>query len=148
MDSIRKVRSTFRRLGLLAATASMLGLAPRLAADEPAYQGLSLQQLLDVDISVATKTKMTSRETPGIVTLVTAEEIRTSGARDLIDVLRLVPGFEFGVDVQGVIGLGIRGLWGHEGKILLQIDGQEMNEIMFSTLQFGNHFPVDQIKRI
>jgi outer membrane receptor for ferrienterochelin and colicin len=30
----------------------------------------------------------------------------------------------------------------------LLIDGQQMNELVYSNIPFGNHFPVDQIKRI
>jgi outer membrane receptor for ferrienterochelin and colicin len=107
-----------------------------------------LEKLIDQLISVASKKPLSTRESPSIVSLITAEEIANAGARDLIDVLRLVPGMDFGVDVEGVVGLGMRGNWVHEGKALLLLDGQEMNEIMFATTQFGNHFPVDQIKKI
>jgi outer membrane cobalamin receptor len=44
--------------------------------------------------------------------------------------------------------LGSRGNWGHEGKILLLIDGQEMNEITFSSTQFGQHYDINNIERI
>lgn len=107
-----------------------------------------LEELINSLIAVASKKPLSTRESPSIVSLITEEEIRLSGARDLIDVLRLVPGFDFGVDVEGVIGLGTRGNWAHEGKVLLLIDGQEMNETLFATTQFGNHFPVDIIKKI
>jgi outer membrane cobalamin receptor len=107
-----------------------------------------LEKLINSLISVASKKPLNVRESPSIVTLVTAEEIKNSGARDLIDVLRLVPGVDFGVDVQGVVGIGMRGNWAHEGKVLVLLDGQEMNEILYATTQFGNHFPIDQIKRI
>ena len=107
-----------------------------------------LEKLINSLISVASKKPLNVRESPSIVTLVTAEEIKNSGARDLIDVLRLVPGVDFGVDVQGVVGIGMRGNWAHEGKVLILLDGQEMNEILFATTQFGNHFPIDQIKKI
>ncbi|MBI3501467.1 MAG: TonB-dependent receptor plug domain-containing protein [Bacteroidetes bacterium] len=107
-----------------------------------------LEELINQLILAASKKPLTARESPGIVTLITDEEIRNSGARDLIDVLRLVPGIDFGVDVEGVVGLGTRGLWAHEGKMLVLLDGQEMNELLFATNQFGNHFPVDQIKKI
>lgn len=127
------------------------------------YYDMSLEQLLNIKahgvpseleklinslISVASKKPLNVRESPSIISLVTAEEIKASGARDLIDVLRLVPGIDFGVDVEGVVGLGVRGNWAHEGKVLLLMDGQEMNEILFATTQFGNHFPIDQIKKI
>lgn len=107
-----------------------------------------LEQLINSLISVASKKPLSTRESPSIVTLVTKEEIRNSGARDLIDILRLVPGLDFGVDVEGVVGLGIRGNWAHEGKVLLLIDGQEMNETFFASTQFGNHYPIDHIERI
>lgn len=107
-----------------------------------------LEALINSLISVASKKALSTRESPSIISLITEEEIKNSGARDLMDVLNLVPGFDFGVDVTGVTGIGNRGNWAHEGKILLLLDGQEMNEIMFSTLQFGNHFSPDQIKKI
>src|ERR1700740_1155798 len=87
-----------------------------------------LEKLINSLISVASKKPLNVRESPSIVTLVTAEEIKNSGARDLIDVLRLVPGIDFGVDEQGVVGIGMRGNWAHEGKVLLLLDGTGRNE--------------------
>jgi outer membrane cobalamin receptor len=107
-----------------------------------------LEKLINSLISVASKKPLSVRESPSIVSLITADEIKNSGARDLIDVLRLVPGVDFGMDVEGVIGMGMRGNWAHEGKVLLLLDGQEMNEILFASTQFGNHFALDQIKKI
>ncbi|MBI4930982.1 MAG: TonB-dependent receptor plug domain-containing protein [Bacteroidetes bacterium] len=107
-----------------------------------------LEELINSLILAASKRPLTARESPGIVTLITQEEIRNSGARDLIDILRLVPGIDFGVDVEGVVGIGTRGLWAHEGKMLVLVDGQEMNELLFATNQFGNHFAIEQIKKI
>lgn len=107
-----------------------------------------LEELINSLILAASKRPLTARESPGIVTLITQEEIRNSGARDLIDVLRLVPGIDFGVDVEGVVGIGTRGLWAHEGKILVLVDGQEINEPLFGITPFGNHFAIDQIKKV
>ena len=111
-------------------------------------QDLSLADLLDTQVDVASKKAQTSRETPGIVSVITRDDIVASGARDLVDVLALVPGFAPGVDVEGVVDLGIRGQWGHEGKILMLIDGQPMNELLYSTLQLGHHYPLENIDRI
>lgn len=107
-----------------------------------------MEKLINSLIAVASKKPLSARESPSIVTLITEDEIKKSGARDLIDVLNLVPGIDFGMDVEGVVGIGTRGNWAHEGKILLLLDGQEMNESLFATTQFGNHFSVDQIKKI
>src|SRR5579863_3147897 len=108
--------------GALAATAAR--------ADD--ITNVSLDSLLNVDTAVATKVPTNLRETPGVITVITREEIMDSGARDLQDVLVLVPGFSPGVDVEGVVDFGIRGNWGHEGKMLLLVDGQPMNETLFS----------------
>jgi outer membrane cobalamin receptor len=110
---------------------------------------LSFDALLDIDLlQVASKKPLSKKEVPGTVTLIKREEILNSGARDMIDVLRLVPGFEFGVDVLGVTGLATRGIWGHEGKILCMIDGMQMNETLFATTVLGNRIPLDLIERI
>ena len=114
------------------------------AADEEA----ELLALLNTPVTVASKKAMTTRESPGVITLISREEIQASGARDLVDLLRLVPGFEIGYDVQGVTGPAMRGLWGYEGKILVLWDGVEMNESLYGTVGFGNHFPIDQIRRV
>jgi outer membrane receptor for ferrienterochelin and colicin len=109
---------------------------------------LSLEELMDVKVIVASKKEATLREAPGIITVVTAEEIAHSGARDLIDVLRLVPGYDFGVQLSNLVGVAIRGQWAMEGKVLLLIDGIEMNERRNASTEFGQHFPVEQISRI
>jgi outer membrane receptor for ferrienterochelin and colicin len=107
-----------------------------------------LEKLINSLISVASKKPLNTRESPSIISLITADDIQKSGARDLIDVLRMIPGFDFGSDVEGVVGIGVRGNWANEGKVLVLIDGLEMNEILFATMQFGNHYPIDLIKRI
>lgn len=120
----------------------------RCSEPEVDFDELSLEELLNRPVVVATRQAVQSRSAPGIITIISGEEIHNTGARDLIDVLRMIPGFFFGMDVQGVVGLGMRGNWGHEGKILLLIDGIEYNEPLFNSLQFGNHFDVSQIHKI
>ena len=110
--------------------------------------GISIDELLKMKTTVASKTALNPRETPGIISIITNEEIKNMGARDLVDVLRTVPGINFAYDDAGVIGIQMRGNWAHEGKVLLIIDGQEFNDLKYNTLQFGRHFDVNQIKRI
>jgi outer membrane cobalamin receptor len=118
------------------------------AQEAPSKEEEDLLALLNTPITVASKKALTTRESPSVVSLITREEIQASGARDLIDVLRLVPGFDVNYDVQGVTGPALRGLWGYEGKILLLWDGVALNETLYGTTQLGQHYPVDQIKRV
>ncbi|MBY0385098.1 TonB-dependent receptor plug domain-containing protein [bacterium] len=122
--------------------------AAKLQAQDINIDELSLEDLINIKTSVASKTSKSMRESAGIVSVITKEEISKMGARDLIDVLQMVPGIQFAHDVQGQVGLAMRGNWAHEGKFSLMVDGQEMNEILYSTVSFGNHYPVDHIKRI
>jgi len=110
---------------------------------------LSLEELMNIEVSVSSKTREKSlRESPSIISVITSEDITNSGARDLIDVLNLVQGFNFGVDVFNVVGAGIRGNWGYEGKILLLIDGIQMNERNYGVFALGNHYPIEHIDKI
>ena len=108
----------------------------------------SLEDLLNMEITVASKTGLSAREAPGIVSVITKDEIKNSGARDMIDVLRLVPGISFNSDVEGIVGISMRGNWANEGKLLLMVDGQEQNEVNYGSLQFGNRYDVNQIERV
>ncbi len=87
-------------------------------------------------------------EQPGVIATFTDEDIAHLGARDLLDIFQMVPGLQIAADVQGVVSLGMRGIWAQEGRILVLWDGHEMNELDFASNNFGNHFPVDQIKEI
>lgn len=107
-----------------------------------------LQKVLNQNLTVSSSKALTTRETPGIISLVTAEEIQNSGARDLTDVLRLVPGFDIAQDLQFVMGIGLRGNWANEGKVLVMMDGMPFNELLYQTVAMGNRFPVDAIERI
>lgn len=109
---------------------------------------VSLEDLMKAKVTVASNSEQTLRETPGVVTIITAKEIRSMGARDLIDVLRMVPGLDFAQDIDGVVGLGIRGNWAQEAKVLVMVDGVDMSENAYGSQQFSAHYPIDIIERI
>ncbi len=110
---------------------------------------LSLEELMNIEITVVGNKPSTLRETPGIITVITEDYIQKSGARDVIDLFQLlVPGFEFGADCEGAVGDGFRGMWGFEGKILFMLDGQECNDGVYGNTVFGNHYTLENIEKI
>lgn len=119
-----------------------------LAADENRYLDLSLEELLNVPVNIASRKALSQRESPGIITVIQGEDIRRSGARNLEDVLRQVPGFGLRLIGSNVLGLGVRGHIGSDGRVLMLVDGIEVNEHRFGTAQFGQSFPVESIQRI
>lgn len=109
---------------------------------------LSLTEVLQMKVSVASLRDLTTRESPGILTVITQADIEKSGAKDLIDLLRNVPGFYFTVDIANLIYLGSRGMYSGEGKVLFMVDGLEQNEQAYGTMPLLNRYPVSQIKRV
>lgn len=103
---------------------------------------------MDIPVSVAARTTQNSSEAPAVLTIITAEEIQNSGARELSDILSMVPGFAPAKEVEGFLGYGVRGIWSLEGKMLVMIDGVQVNETLYGNPIFGASSFVDYIDRI
>jgi outer membrane receptor protein involved in Fe transport len=90
-------------------------LVARAAAGEEPREGtgdfeqLSLDALLNPTITTATKSARTLEQTPSIVSVFGREDIERLGARQLIDLLRYVPGF-YEVGSQLERNVAIRGI--------------------------------------
>lgn len=119
-----------------------------LAKMKSKYAATDIEKTINLAIEAASRKPLSLRKSPSIISVISGEEIEKSGAKDLMDVFATIPGLEFNVDVEGVVALSFRGLWSNEGNISLQIDGQEVNEIAYASLQFGNHYQLSQIKKI
>ena len=109
---------------------------------------LSLEELMDIPVMVSSRKALSQRETPSSVSVITAEEIRNSGARDLTDVLRQVPGFDFRATVNNGLAVGMRGQIGSDGRVLMLVDGIDVNEHRYGSAIIGQGFPLEQIARI
>jgi len=128
--------------------------APLAVQSAPTYEtpedllNLDIEQLLEIEVTTASYGPTTLREQPAIITIITRNQIERTGARDLVDIINLVPGFRFAGDAEGNIGLGSRGLWANEGKVLILIDGMEANENLFGAPSFYQHYSADLIEQV
>ncbi|MDD5754752.1 MAG: TonB-dependent receptor plug domain-containing protein, partial [Methylococcales bacterium] len=112
-------------------------------------EDVSIEQLMEIPIFFgASQQAACTKEAANIVNSISGEQILTSGARDLVDVLRLIPGFTFGVNMTNEIGVGIRGIQADEGKMSVFVDGIMLTERRFGTTAFGGRFPIENIDRI
>ncbi len=124
---------------------------------EKAYWDARLDQELkwiraeaDVSIITATKRKISVRKAPAVATVVTAAEIRSMGARDIMDILKTVPGFGVSINPSGGYMFEVRGVRTAENeKVLFMIDGHRMNTPFWGsgTGEF-NMLSVENIKQI
>ncbi|MBF0558185.1 MAG: TonB-dependent receptor [Nitrospirae bacterium] len=103
------------------------------------------------DLVTATKRATPLRKAPAIATIITAEEIRNMGARDLMDVLKMVPGIGISIDAYGRYVFEVRGIRTDTSeKILVMIDGHRLNE-SYTGSALANLFSalsVDFIKQV
>ncbi len=74
------------------------------------FDELSLGDLLDVPVSIASGRSQSLEQAPAVVSVVTAEDIRHLGLRTLEDALEIVPGFEVLTDSVGRDVIIVRGL--------------------------------------
>ncbi len=123
------------------------------AAQEKAggIDDISLGDILNLDITVATKTKTTVQEAPSIVSVITADEIRNMGARNITDVLRTVPGFDMTLSSNSAAyQMNIRGMRSsaQNDKIKLMIDGHSMSALWGSDQQLFNVAPIANVRQI
>lgn len=121
-------------------------LAQQSAVEDPLPD--DLQSLLNTPVAVASIKEMTISESPAILTVISRDDMNRFGLKYLTDIANIIPGISFGCDVLGVVGIGIRNNWAHEGKALIMIDGIELNEDLYSNTQFGNHYSLDNIEKI
>jgi outer membrane cobalamin receptor len=108
------------------------------AGDEPRegmgdFEQLSLDALLNPTITTATKSVRTLEQTPSIVSVFGREDIERLGARQLIDLLRYVPGF-YEVGSQLERNVAIRGIHASSPyHFVVLLDGLPMNDFLFSS---------------
>lgn len=100
-------------------------------------------------VTVASRYEQTVRKAPSIVTLVTAEEIRTRGYRTVADLLRDLPGIYLYKSTEGRDLAGIRGvLSADNNKLLVLVDGQPWYDGVYTHGWIGDALPIGNIRQV
>lgn len=113
-----------------------LGMGPgvaRAASNAPELLDISLDELLNVEISSVAKKPQKAQEAAAAVYVLTAEDIRRSGATSLPEALRLVPGVQVAQIDANKWAVSVRGLnarW--SGQLLVLMDGRTLYSPLFS----------------
>lgn len=118
-------------------------------------EDLNLEELLDITISIAAGRVQRLEEAPGIVTVITDEDIQRIGARTLADVLEIVPGFEVLINRLGLDRIVVRGVGAFEGvfinseNVLILFNGHRLNEEFYGGATMINlEIPMYNVKRV
>lgn len=157
---VSAIAVSFRQMAALLTVGLALGAVPPLhAADESQgpdapkdLTGLSIEELLAVEVYTASKFTQKTTEAPATVTVITAADIRDHGHRTLADILASARGLFVTYD-RNYQYLGVRGFnrpGDYNSRILLMVDGYRLNDPIYDQAFIGTEFPldVDLIERV
>lgn len=122
---------------------------PLLAHDDFDFLDLTLEELRNVKVNVASLTPETISHSPVPVSLITLDMIKQSGALTLKELLlAYVPGFN-DVEDQNEINIAARGVYtSSQQKILIMINGHRINSRSYSMAAPDNSISLDKVKQI
>jgi outer membrane receptor for ferrienterochelin and colicins len=106
---------------------------------------LPLDQLVNMEVTSASRFKQKSSEAPSAVDVYTVEDIRTYGWRNLSDALNAIRGLYVRND-RNYSYLGVRGFTrtgDYNSRYLIMIDGRRMNDVAFDSGFIAEEFMLD-----
>jgi iron complex outermembrane recepter protein len=125
-------------------------LAAQTQQPAPDLTTLKIEDLMNVDVTSASKKEQKLSRVPAAIFVITQEDIRRSGAITLPDVLRMVPGLEVAQINSSTWAISARGFNGqYANKLLLLVDGRTVYTPVFSGVYWdAQDVALESIERI
>ncbi len=121
------------RWQILVGLAAAVALPTVQAADDDPFFGLNLKEVLNLEITSVSKKPQTVSQAAAAVFVITADDIRRSGAGTIPDALRLAPGIQVGQISSNAWAVSARGFDGRfTNKLLVLMDGRSVYTPTFS----------------
>lgn len=136
--------------GIVAITLLSLATAARAQKAEHELAGLSLDELINIEVTSASKKEEKLFKTATAIYVITRDDIRRSGLTTVPEVLRMAPGLEVARINANIWAIGARGFNGRFGnKLLVLIDGRSVYSATFAGIYWNvQDVPLDDIERI
>ncbi|MGV6827149.1 MAG: TonB-dependent receptor plug domain-containing protein [bacterium] len=146
INSINARRGLILALSALSATALAQSVDP---TDQSLQDALMFLQA-ETKVVTVSKVAESIRKAGGTVTVIDQQDIRNMGARDLVDVLRTVPGIGVSQNVIGAAKIESRGIATLlSEKVLLMMDGHVVNSNLVNGGAMGYFdLVVDNVSRV
>jgi iron complex outermembrane receptor protein len=100
------------------------------------FADLSIEELANIDVTSVSRRPERLRDAPAAVYVITAEDIRRSGVRNLIEALNLAPNIQVARSSNATYFISARGMNGTSNspanKLLVMIDGRSVYSPLFS----------------
>jgi iron complex outermembrane recepter protein len=116
----------------------------------PDFTALKIEDLMNVDVTSASKKPQKISRVPAAIFVITQQDIERSGATNLPDLLRMVPGLEVAQITASTWAITARGINGqYVNKLLVLIDGLVVYSPIFSGVYWDvQHVQLNSIERI
>ncbi|MFH0935213.1 MAG: TonB-dependent receptor, partial [Pseudomonadota bacterium] len=140
---------TIRTAALIALLATATQSVP-VTAQEENWPELSLGDLMKVGIESASRKSQSVSNTAAAVFVISASDIRRSGALSIPEVLRLAPGVEVAALSNNKWAVTIRGFNGRmANKLLVLVDGRSIYSSLYGGVIWeAENMPLEEINRI
>ena len=123
---------------------------PGCAAQTPDLTQKSLEDLMNINVTSVSKKEQKTSQAAAAVFVISREDIRRSGALNIPDLLRMVPGLDVAQIDAGKWAISARGFNGqYSNKLLVLIDGRTVYTPIFAGVFWDSqNVPLDTIERI
>jgi iron complex outermembrane receptor protein len=110
----------------------------------------SMEQLVNMDVSSVARREQKLYKTPAAVFVITRDDIQRSGADNIPEVLRMVPGLQVAQEQANLWAVSSRGFNSTvANKMLVMIDGRSIYNLDWSGTYWDmNEVPLDIVERI
>lgn len=107
----------------------------------------SLEELGNIEVVTASRRMQTVAEAPATIYVITEDEIKQYGYRDLKDVLQNLPGIEY-VNAHSNLQGGQRGFAENWAQTRLLINGRPMNKLWSGEAYIASQYTLNNVKQI
>jgi iron complex outermembrane receptor protein len=136
-----------KRDSLLVFLASLAALPVQAATDMDQLLSLSLEDLMATKVTISTSTKQSLARAPSVVSVITAEDIKATGATNLTEILQTVPGIYVRTNLFGFRPqVTFRGATGTH--TLLMVNGAPIRDLVWSSGIFWKGLPTSMIDHV
>lgn len=123
---------------------------PILSAQSPDLTQKSLEDLMNIQVTSVSKKEQMTSQAAGAVFVISRDDIRRSGALNIPELLRMVPGLDVAQIDAGKWAITARGFNGqYSNKLLVLVDGRTAYNAMFAGVYWdAQNIPLNMIERI
>src|SRR5512145_2321616 len=116
-------------------------------AQEKDLLEMTIDELMNVEITSASKRVQKLVEAPATVYVITEDDIKRYGFRDLKDVLQNIPGIEYTEPYSNSQG-GQRGFAGNWTQTRILFNGRQVNVLFSSAIYIASQYTLNNVKQI